>query len=56
MITLIYNDVIWFEYKGDEVAWNGKQYISICTCGGYDTLEDLDKFWDDYWKVSMENN
>lgn len=48
MITNIGNGVIWYEYKGDEIAWNGKGYISLLTCGFFESLEAMDKFWDDY--------
>lgn len=50
MITQITNDLIWYEYNGDEIAWNGSQYISLLTCGEFDTLEQMDEFWEDYWK------
>jgi len=46
------NGLIWYEYKGDEIAWNGKQYLSIGADGAFDTLEQMDKFWDDYERIS----
>lgn len=49
MITDIFPPVIWYEYKGEEICWNGKQYLSVSCCGSFDTLEDLDKFWEGYW-------
>ncbi len=49
MITLISEPVIWFEYKGDEVCWNGKKYMSLCCMGLFDSLEDMDRFWKDYF-------
>lgn len=54
MITLILNEMIWFEHKGDEVAWNGKKYLSLGFEGCFDTLEQLDKFWEDYFKALGE--
>lgn len=48
MITQICDSVIWYTYKGDEIAWDGKQYISLLSEGCFDTLEDLDKFWEDF--------
>jgi hypothetical protein len=51
MITSILNNMIWFEYKGDEVAWNGEKYLSLGFEGYFDTLEQLDKFWEDYFKA-----
>lgn len=51
MITKIYNGLIWFEYKGDEVTWNGKKYLSLCSCGEFKSLEELDLFGDDYFKA-----
>jgi len=49
MITCILNDLIWYDYKGDEIAWNGKQYISLCCEGVFDTLGEMDRFWEDYF-------
>ena len=50
MITKIIPPVIWFEYKGDEVCWNGEGYTSL-TCGGtFQSLEDMDNFWYSYYK------
>lgn len=48
MITLILPPVIWYEYKGDEVCWDGKQYISLLFEGGFDSLEELDEFWEKF--------
>jgi hypothetical protein len=56
MITKIYNNLIWFEYKDDEVAWDGKKYLSICSCGEFDSLEDLDLFWEDYGNEMRRQN
>jgi hypothetical protein len=52
MITEIGNNVIWYEYKGDEIAWNGEKYLSMGCCGSFDTLEDMDNFWEDYALIS----
>ena len=54
MIIKILNGLIWYTYKGDEIAWNGKKYLSICAEGAFDTLEDMDKFWEDYAKAIGE--
>lgn len=48
MITKIAPPVIWFEYEGDEVGWNGKQYISLMCLGSFNSLEELDEFWEDF--------
>lgn len=49
MITKIIPPVIWYEYKGDEICWNGNGYTSL-TCGGnFPTLEDMDRFWKAYF-------
>jgi hypothetical protein len=50
MITLILPPVIWYEYKGDEICWNGKKYISLCCEGEFSTLEEMDDFWEWWWK------
>ena len=55
MITYIGKNVIWSEYKGDEIAWNGKQYVSLLSEGYFDTLEDVDKFWEDYFQAMRTN-
>jgi hypothetical protein len=52
MITQILNGVIWYSYKGDEIAWNGYRYISLLCEGEFDTLNDLDLFWEDYAKAA----
>ncbi|MFZ2992586.1 MAG: hypothetical protein WA061_02610 [Microgenomates group bacterium] len=56
MITLIQNGLIWYDYKGDEIAWNGKQYFSVCADGGFDTIEEMDKFWEDYFSSNSKEN
>lgn len=50
MITCILAPVIWYDYKGDEVCWNGKEYVSLLSEGGFDSLEELDEFWEDYFE------
>ena len=49
MITMILNGVIWYTYKGDEICWNGKKYISLICEGEFDSLEEMDQFWNEYW-------
>jgi hypothetical protein len=51
MITLILQPVIWYEYKGDEICWNGEKFVSFCCEGEFDSLEEIDKFWEDYFKA-----
>jgi len=48
MITMIKNNLIWYEYKGDEIAWNGKQYLSLLVGAGFDTLKEMDLFWEEF--------
>lgn len=48
MITLIQEPVIWFSYNGDEVCWNGTDYISLLSGGAFSSLDDVDEFWKDY--------
>jgi len=54
MITDIGKDIIWFEYKGDELAWNGKVYLSLVSLGEFKTLEEVDLFWEGYFKEVNE--
>lgn len=51
MITLILKPLIWYDYKGDEIAWNGEGYLSLGCEGFFKTLEDMDRFWEEYEKV-----
>lgn len=51
MITCILAPVIWYDYKGDEICWNGEQYVSLGCEGGFNSLELLDEFWEDYFKA-----
>lgn len=56
MITLIYNNLIWYEYKGDEIAWTGSVYVSVATGGGsFMSLQEMDDFWLEYEK-EMRNS
>lgn len=48
MITDICNNLIWYQYKGDEVAWDGEHYISLLSGGSFTSLEELDDFWNSY--------
>jgi hypothetical protein len=48
MITTILNGLIWYTHNGDEVAWNGKKYISLLFEGEFDSLEEIDEFCEDY--------
>lgn len=57
-ITEILNNVIWFTYKGDEIAWTGHGYVSLACEGSFNSLEEMDKFWEDYYEAlsSSEDN
>jgi hypothetical protein len=48
MITHIANGLIWYEYGGDEIAWNGEVYLSICSGGVFASLQEMDKFLESY--------
>jgi hypothetical protein len=50
MITKISDSIIWYDYKGDEIGWNGSSYLSLNCCGSFKTLKELDDFWDGYFK------
>lgn len=53
MITYIGCGVIWFEYKGDEICWDGKKYISLLSERTFSSLEEMDEFWEDYAKANQ---
>lgn len=54
MVTQIIPPVIWYSYKGDEICWTGEHYTSL-TCGGsFKTLEDMDKFWEEYFEAQRK--
>ena len=50
IITDIVGGCIWYTYKGDEICWNGSMYISLCCEGSFKTLDEMDKFWHEYFK------
>ena len=50
MITLIFNDMVWYNYKGDEIAWTGSVYYSLLSGGSFMTLQEMDEFWKDFEK------
>lgn len=56
MITQILEPVIWFDYKGDEICWNGNKFISLLCEGEFDSLEEMDKFWEDYWNAVIQSS
>jgi hypothetical protein len=41
-----------FAYKGDEVIWNWrkKEWLSIDCGGGFKTLDEIDRFWQEYYE------
>jgi hypothetical protein len=48
-----------FEYKDEEVIWiwpwkriynRGCKFLGILSSGGFDSLIEIDKFWEDYYK------
>lgn len=51
MITQIINNVIWYEYKGDEICWNGHMYTSLCCEGSFKTLKEMDDFWCEFARM-----
>lgn len=51
MITQIFDNLIWYEYKGDEIAWTGSVYYSLMTCGSFMTLKEMDDFWEDMYEI-----
>ena len=50
MITMIFNDMIWYKYKGDEIAWTGSVYYSLLSGGSFMTLQEMDEFWKEFEK------
>jgi hypothetical protein len=48
-ITQISDKLIWYEYKGDEIAWTGDHYLSIGCLDEFPTLEAMDEFWEEYY-------
>ena len=50
MITMIFNDMVWYEYKGDEIAWTGSTYYSLLSGGYFMTLQEMDEFWKQFEK------
>jgi hypothetical protein len=52
MITHIGNNLIWYKYDGDEIAWNGEAYLSTSFfLQSFASLEELGRFWNDYFKA-----
>jgi hypothetical protein len=39
----------------NEIAWNGKDYLSLSCLGEFPTLEDMDRFWADYFNELSED-
>ena len=50
-ITHIKQPLIWYAYKGDEITWDGKRYLSLLSEGYFSSLEEMDEFWDDYFNA-----
>ena len=47
---------IWFDYKGDEVAWmypwkrnSRHKYLSLCFEAGFNSLKEMDEAWKEYF-------
>ncbi len=51
-----------FSRKGDAIVWlypwcrkkneaNGKKFLCLTTFGVYNTLKEIDEFWEEYWKA-----
>lgn len=45
-----------FQYKGDELIWLRKKqkWLSVCSTGTFDTLDDVDKFWEEYDRICFD--
>lgn len=56
MITKIGNGLIWYTYKGDEIAWNGEVYLSLLSEGSFSSIREMDEFWESYRKVALRND
>ena len=54
-ITKILAPVIWYEYKGDEICWDGENYISLLSGGAFKSLEEIDDFWESFTKAVSQN-
>ncbi len=50
MITQIFDGLIWYDYKGDEIASTGSVYYSLLTNGSFMTLQEMDDFWKQFEK------
>jgi len=50
MITQIFDGLIWYDYKGDEIAWTGSVYYSLLTNGSFMTIQEMDEFWKQFEK------
>lgn len=46
---MIFDNKIWYEYKGDEIAWTGSVYYSLLSGGSFMTLQEMDDFWSNYY-------
>lgn len=55
MITQIHAPVIWFDFMGDEVCWNGSKYLSLLSGGSFASLEEVESFWKDYYNALSED-
>lgn len=53
---MIFSDMIWYEYKGDEIAWTGSVYYSLLTGGSFMTLEEMDEFWKQFEENFYDND
>ena len=56
LFLLIDRNGIWWYHKGDEVLWiypwrrRGYKYVSLMCEGCFQSIDELDKFWDEYFK------
>lgn len=50
MITQIFDGLIWYDYKGDEITWTGSVYYSLLSGGSFMTLQEMDDFWKQFEK------
>jgi hypothetical protein len=42
-----------FSYKGDELIWvrKEKKWLSVCSASYFNTLDEVDLFWEEYYKA-----
>jgi hypothetical protein len=45
-----------FSYKGDELIWvrRKQKWLSVCSGSYFDTLDAVDEFWEEYYRVCAD--